>query len=285
MADNIINLSHPYPDFQQGAVMSEAQFDGNNQATRDKVNEVIARVNETPVGTEITTEITDSSTALDASRQALLDTHKASGDHDTRYFTETEVTTMINNLQNQVNTNDADIVALNELISALNTTYSTDVERIAAITQVINDYEAADSNLTTLISDKANQSDVYTKAQVDTMVLAGSVGIVDDLVLWSHLNSSLQDIINAKVGKIFGDGIISTSTWIASSSEYTYEKSVAITGILSTDHININLDKNSQDTASDAELSPSADSYDGGVKMYCNTIPTANMGFSWWGVR
>lgn len=102
---------------------------------------------------------------------AALATHITSADHDSRYYTETEINALIVDLQNQVNGNDADIVALNALIAALNDTYSTDVERINAINQVVLDYEAADNNLTTLLGNKANSADVYTKAQIDAMTL------------------------------------------------------------------------------------------------------------------
>jgi len=53
---NITNLTHPYPNFQQGAIMSESEFNSNNQATRDKVNEIISVFNPYPDVSNIVTK-------------------------------------------------------------------------------------------------------------------------------------------------------------------------------------------------------------------------------------
>jgi len=41
----ITPLVHPYPDFQEGDVINPEQFDDNNEAVRDKVNEIIVELN------------------------------------------------------------------------------------------------------------------------------------------------------------------------------------------------------------------------------------------------
>lgn len=38
-------IVHPYPDFEDGDIINPEQFDANNQATRDKVNEIIVELN------------------------------------------------------------------------------------------------------------------------------------------------------------------------------------------------------------------------------------------------
>lgn len=106
-----------------------------------------------------------------ATNASNLNVHKSGADHDGRYYTGSTVDGLVDTLQLQINTNDADIVTLNNLIATLNATYSTDVERIAAINQIVNDYEAADNSITTMLGEKANTADVYTKAQIDNMTL------------------------------------------------------------------------------------------------------------------
>lgn len=129
---------------------------------------------------------------------------------------------LINGLQTQVDT--------------LNNTFSTDTERIQAINDVINQFEIADNNLNTLIENKANKSDVYTKGQVDSKVFGtGNIGdriitaikigllqvknehlengIVTADKLADSLLSSLDDvIINARFEKL-EKGITETKTY------------------------------------------------------------------------
>ncbi|MCX7817535.1 MAG: hypothetical protein N2317_08540 [Syntrophales bacterium] len=57
--------------------------------------------------------------------------------------------------------------ALQTQIDNLNSVYSTDAERIAAINNVINQFQIADDDLEALIMNKANSSDVYNKSYID----------------------------------------------------------------------------------------------------------------------
>jgi hypothetical protein len=58
------------------------------------------------------------------------------------------------------------LASLKQEIENLNAIYSTDAERVAAINDVIKQFEIADEDLETLIENKANRSDVYTKPEV-----------------------------------------------------------------------------------------------------------------------
>jgi len=49
---SINELTHPYPDFQQGAVINSYQFDANNLATREKVTELIAGIVDSKSGVQ-----------------------------------------------------------------------------------------------------------------------------------------------------------------------------------------------------------------------------------------
>lgn len=102
---------------------------------------------------------------------AALATHKTSADHDGRYFTEAEVTAIQGALQGQINSAAAQIVALQNALAALNDTFSTDAERVAAIVDVINQFQIADDDLEALIVGKADKTSVYTKAEIDNMTL------------------------------------------------------------------------------------------------------------------
>lgn len=107
---------------------------------------------------------------ITADVQALA-THKTSADHDGRYFTEAEVTAIQGALQGQINTASATITTLQNQLNALDNTFSTDAERLAAIQEVINSFNLADDDLEALIVGKADKSEVYTKAQIDGMTL------------------------------------------------------------------------------------------------------------------
>lgn len=78
-----------------------------------------------------------------------------------------------------------------------------------------------------------------------------------------------------------GSGTIPTSGWDTVTGDYTKRYSYAITGVLSTDIVDIYLDKDSQDTALDAEICPTSESYNGGVYIYAKTVPTTSISFSY----
>lgn len=312
---------------------------------------------------------------------SALNTHKTSGDHDGRYFTEGEVTALLADIQNQINSNDADLVAVNALITALNNTYSTDLERIQAIAQVVADYEAADNNLTSMLASKANSADHYTKAQIDSMTLGAykmditnkdfrtvspvaeiSVDVAgfnpdfDSLQVWrggrlmtkdqeweynvtkdafkpvgggnwptdtdfdwlvirnlrvllpsDQFDGSLVtpgtlpraalasvviaelDQLRAKVDTkaevLYGTGTIPNTGWVANTGDYALTRYYARAELLATDWIELVLDKDAHDIATDAELCPTVEEYLGGFKLFANKVPTEAIPFKWKVVR
>jgi hypothetical protein len=178
-----------------------------------------------------------------------LATHKASGDHDGRYYTKTlldggqldgryytrsqldggqldnryyreaEVDAKVSGLQTQITSNDGDITALQgratalesdvanrytkaetdtkvsgvqSQIDALNNTYSTDAERIQAISDVIDQFEIADDDLETLINNKANKTDVYTIQEANAL-LSNKANVSD-----VYTKGSVDTLLSAK---------------------------------------------------------------------------------------
>lgn len=88
-----------------------------------------------------------------ASDAAALTTHKSSADHDGRYYIKSTVDTMLNAMRGTGWTNQT-LKGLQDQVDALNNTYSTDAERIAAINQLIADFESADDSIYALIDNK-----------------------------------------------------------------------------------------------------------------------------------
>lgn len=88
------------------------------------------------------------------------------------------------------------------------------------------------------------------------------------------------DDLATRITKATLSGIIPTTGWSANSGDYLYKINIAVAGILSTDFVDIILSNDSHDIAQIAELSPSCDSYDGGVTFYTKGIPTETITFT-----
>ncbi|MDK2821852.1 MAG: hypothetical protein PWP31_1817, partial [Clostridia bacterium] len=131
----------------------------NPALLKAKVNEVIDQVNVN------TAEITND-------KQALT-THKTSADHDSRYYTETEIDTMVTNLQDQITSNDSDISNLQAK--------DTDLQN------QINDNDTDISNLQAKDTDLQNQINTIKGTGYDGKTLAT---IEDDI---SALEAALPE--------------------------------------------------------------------------------------------
>lgn len=83
---------------------------------------------------------------------------------DSRYYTEVEINDIVNGLKGLGYSGDT-LTSLKNRIDNLNTIYSTDAERLAAIADVISQFQIADNDLKVVIENKANKVDVYTKAE------------------------------------------------------------------------------------------------------------------------
>lgn len=223
-----------YDDFKLMETIDPEQFDQNNKDIVSKVDEVVEQINKyekvtdstsgadnvgmTPIsviGVQATVQsIVEAIVALIQTNETDIEdkllTHKSSNDHDTRYYTETESDTQMSNIKGAGYTNETlkglhDLITgLTSQLNALNDIYSTDAERIAAINDVINQFNVADANLNTLINNKANSSDVYTKAQIDGKAF-GTANIAD-------LAITTQKILDGAVTALkIADGSIGAS--------------------------------------------------------------------------
>lgn len=85
--------------------------------------------------------------------------------------TSDRITNLQDNLQQQLNQQGLKDADLQQQISDIISVYSTDAERLAAISQVVADYEMADDDLTALINNKIDKARVYTKEEIDSITL------------------------------------------------------------------------------------------------------------------
>lgn len=187
----ITNLSIPYPDFKLHEVIDPEQFDFNNGAIVEKVNTALVVVN----------QVEGIKDTADMGTVAMVN-HKLSADHDFRYYTEAEIDNTLSILKGAGYSGDT-LVGLKTLITGLqtqitnlNTTYSTDAERISAVNNAIAQFQLADGQLTTLINNKANVADVYTKAQTDVKVW-GTSSIADRAI--TSIKLALQNVKNEHI--------------------------------------------------------------------------------------
>lgn len=131
-------------------------------------------------------------------------------------------------------------------------------------------YPALDgSNITNLPSGNSYTLPVATSSTLGGVMQSTGVSIA--------INGAIS--VSNPITK--GSGIIPTTGWVTNTGNYVYKLDYAITSILFTDIVNVAIDKDSQTVAQTAQFSASTDSYTGGVTFYCNTIPLANIPFSY----
>jgi hypothetical protein len=159
-------------------------------------------------GLTVSTQLNSIKSLLDAvkvtsdTNTTTMVNHKLSADHDFRYYTEAEMDNTLAILKGAGYSGDT-LVGLKTLItglqtqiSNLNTTYSTDAERISAVNSAIAQFQLADGELTTLINNKANVADVYTKGQTDAKVWNTS-NIADRAI--TSIKMALQGVKNEHI--------------------------------------------------------------------------------------
>lgn len=121
--------------------------------------------------------------------------------------------------------------------------------------------------------------------------------VLNDLEFW--INTDYGYSMSAGVlepcdeGEIIGDdttlfsamGIIPTTGWVVNSGCFGNKINLPISGVLETDSIDIFITNDDLVIAQMASLSVNNDSYDGGITLYCKTIPTAPINFTYRGMR
>jgi hypothetical protein len=128
-------------------------------------------------------------------------------------------------------------------------------------------YTSLSSGINYNTVDYISESDIYNK---------GETG------LYNLLIKELDEyILQAKDLNEYGTGVITNTNWNLIGGAYKYEKYVPISGITSDNIVNLAIDSNDLDIAAKAYLSSANNSYDGGVIVYCNYIPTGNINFTY----
>ena len=222
---------------------------------------------------------------------SALTTHKGSGDHDSRYFTQTEVNALVSGVLSQVSGLGSDVSDLQDADSD-NLKIATD--------QTVTGDKTFDGRLIKT-SQPSVDADVANKAYVDAVVAGITLGQLADgsvtdaklssdagmaLDRISQLESSLAYLADNKATQYEGTGLtISTSGWAANAGDYPWKKDVNITGMLASDRAIVFIDKESLDTAEDIELSTAADTYAGGITFYAQSVPATSITFDWEVVR
>ena len=74
---------------------------------------------------------------------------------------------------------------------------------------------------------------------------------------------------------------IPTTGWVSNTGDYAYKLDMAISGILSTDLVEVSIDKDSLDDAFSTQLCSTVESFTSGITFYAKTIPTVAMPFTW----
>lgn len=97
----------------------------------------------------------------------------------------------------------------------------------------------------------------------------------------NKIEQGIYDVTEAVVNyKAEGTGTITTTGWVANTGDYPLKLNLAVTGILTTDSVDVFINNDDQDVAQDAELSPNNDSYAGGITFYAKNTPAATIGFA-----
>lgn len=134
MAITIEELILSYPDFKLGEVIDPEEFDTNNWELVTKLNETIDKVIQYSIANDLSLQETKDLLQVTITD---LNRHKTSADHDSRYYTESEIDTKVttinntitsntNNLQTQINTNKTNITTNTTAISSHRTSADHD---------------------------------------------------------------------------------------------------------------------------------------------------------------
>jgi hypothetical protein len=102
----------------------------------------------------------------------------------------------------------------------------------------------------------ANITSERADATLCPYATSGILPNIDGQAFTDHVNNATTAHgINTKQPLIAkGTGTIPTSGWVVNTGDYAYKHNYAIAGITATDAVSVTLDKDSHDTAGDAEL-------------------------------
>lgn len=94
-----------------------------------------------------------------------------------------------------------------------------------------------------------------------------------------------QATADAKASLVTGTSTITTTGWVAHTGDYALKLDLTVAGILATDIVDVILDVDSLDTASDAELASTNESGVDTITFYAQTAPASTINFTYKVVR
>ena len=114
-----------------------------------------------------------------------------------------------------------------------------------------------------------NVTDIEQAAKVHTHATTDVIG----------LDITIGNAVNAKIIK--GSGTILTTGWATNTGEYVKKLNIIISGVTSTDVVNMSLSVDGNVIAQEIELCPTTSSYNGGVTIYAKEIPSVAINFEY----
>jgi len=104
-------------------------------------------------------------------------------------------------------------------------------------------------------------------------------------ILDENVAGNLLNLINEKAEITKGTGTIPITGWVVNVGVNALKLDIPITGVLSSDWVDVTVDKEKHSVAGDAEINPTVVEYDGGITVYANIIPSGSITFKWKVVR
>jgi hypothetical protein len=174
----INDLAISYPDFQLGQIIDPEKFDTNNGEIEDKINEVIAVVNQEEEDIAALEEDVADNTADIATNAANIATNTSNiASHASTLASHTT----------SINTNTSNISALDDALATTIGNTSTNTANIATNTSNI---ATNASSLTTHKTSSDHDSRYYTQAEIDTIMLAGGSVIHSENFIITSLDNA-----------------------------------------------------------------------------------------------
>lgn len=93
--------------------------------------------------------------------------------------------------------------------------------------------------------------------------------------------TAIQGSLTGGIVIVRGTGTLPITGWATVTGDYTNRYDYAIAGVTIDDCIEVIPDKDAQDIAQTAEVCQTCEIYDGGIYIYCKTVPTGEIPFQY----
>ena len=252
-------------------------------------------LNQLSTDVEVIAQLGDEPNTDDGLTPAQLKAKFDFGSKTIKSHINTEVTDALNS--DTDGDSGADNIGMTQLANygSATTTVQANVEALdAQVKTNRDDIDTNTSDIASLVAGTIPDGSV-TNAKLATDVKVGSIATLTTTEKSSvvgainEVDSNVSDIEDGTT-KVYaqhltGSGSIPTTGWSASATDYAYELDITISGVLATDFVEIFLDKDSQDIASDINLSPSVDEATDTITIYADKVPTSTLSYKYRVVR